>query len=347
MEANRFNHILLQQYLNGELDKKGMHELEKQALDDPFLADALDGYAKTPVPVAKELSLLQAQLAERIADQQERKSILSFSWQRLSVAAAACLLFVLSTVLLLMKTNKDQEQLASQPKEVEASLTPPDSILKSDNDTLASTGQQPNAEINAIVDPESLDTGPKPNRNRVVRQAAIAGGNQSEQGEVFEASSARLAEANDTFPKKEAFLAKSDSDTLSNLAKARTDQARQVLQTPVSVQKLNNYSLSEVELKGFNAGKAKLLNASYYPKGGWAEFDRYLKTNLNLQSRRIKAGTVILNFTVSAEGKPSNITVEKGLNRASNREAIRVLRSGPEWEVAKDSTARVTIQFEK
>jgi outer membrane biosynthesis protein TonB len=124
VETNKINHITIQQYLDGSLDEDKMHELERQALEDPFLADALEGYAHVNKPIGKHLSLLQAQLAERIAQQQETKNVLSFSWQRLSVAAAAGLLFVTATILFWIKATKTEEQLASQPKQVEVTLIP-------------------------------------------------------------------------------------------------------------------------------------------------------------------------------------------------------------------------------
>lgn len=128
METNKINYITIQQYLDGSLDKEAMHELEKQALEDPFLADAIEGYSHINKPATKHLSLLQTQLQERIAKQQENKNVFSFSWQRLSVAAAAGLLFVTASILFWIKGQKAEEQLASNPKQVEVSLTSKDSI---------------------------------------------------------------------------------------------------------------------------------------------------------------------------------------------------------------------------
>ena len=36
--------LQIRKYLNGELDAAAMHELERRALDDPFLADAIEGF---------------------------------------------------------------------------------------------------------------------------------------------------------------------------------------------------------------------------------------------------------------------------------------------------------------
>ena len=52
----------LQRYLKGELSPREMHALEKAALDDPFLSDALEGLA-TPHPET-DLSELKARLSK-------------------------------------------------------------------------------------------------------------------------------------------------------------------------------------------------------------------------------------------------------------------------------------------
>lgn len=128
METNRINYITIQQYLEGKLDKEAMHELERQSLEDPFLADALDGYAQINKPATKHLSLLQTQLEERIAQQQENKNVFNFSWQRLSIAATAGLLFIAASILFWIKGQKAEHQFTKQIKQVEVSLTPADSI---------------------------------------------------------------------------------------------------------------------------------------------------------------------------------------------------------------------------
>jgi hypothetical protein len=44
----------IQRYLSGKLSPGEMHEIEKAALLDPFLADALDGYSEAPLPLAAQ-----------------------------------------------------------------------------------------------------------------------------------------------------------------------------------------------------------------------------------------------------------------------------------------------------
>lgn len=44
----------IQRYLSGKLSPGEMHEIEKAALLDPFLADALEGYSEAPLPLAAQ-----------------------------------------------------------------------------------------------------------------------------------------------------------------------------------------------------------------------------------------------------------------------------------------------------
>lgn len=60
---------LIRKYLAGELDNKAMHALEKQALDDPFLADALDGFAEHKPDQRMNLSDLHKRLELRTQGQ--------------------------------------------------------------------------------------------------------------------------------------------------------------------------------------------------------------------------------------------------------------------------------------
>lgn len=55
----------IEKYHKGLLSRKEMHELEKAALEDPFLADALEGYAVAGVQAEADLAELRKRLAEK------------------------------------------------------------------------------------------------------------------------------------------------------------------------------------------------------------------------------------------------------------------------------------------
>ncbi|SFE72698.1 TonB family C-terminal domain-containing protein [Chitinophaga sp. CF118] len=79
---------LIRRYLAGELDDKAMHLLEKQALDDPFLAEALDGLAAYAPDQQTNLEDLNNRLEQRVARKQMRKLPVYYRW----TAAAIVLL---------------------------------------------------------------------------------------------------------------------------------------------------------------------------------------------------------------------------------------------------------------
>lgn len=130
MKTNYPDSLTIKQYLEGKLDPGLMHQLEKQALDDPFLWDALEGYS-TYADSAAELSILQRQLHERVVHLQENKKVFDLTWQRLSVAAAAAVLFITAGILFWMNGNTHTPENAPDPKQVEVTLSHPDSLLSS------------------------------------------------------------------------------------------------------------------------------------------------------------------------------------------------------------------------
>jgi TonB family protein len=84
---------LIRRYLAGELDNKAMHALEKQAMDDPFLAEALEGYAERKPDQRAHLADLNKRLEMRVRDREEKRGMvfnLNYRW----MAAAGVLLLV-------------------------------------------------------------------------------------------------------------------------------------------------------------------------------------------------------------------------------------------------------------
>jgi len=60
-----FTALDIEKYHKGLLSPKEMHDLEKATLDDPFLADALEGYTVSGVNVSADIADLKSRLAER------------------------------------------------------------------------------------------------------------------------------------------------------------------------------------------------------------------------------------------------------------------------------------------
>lgn len=383
METNKINYITIQQYLDGTLNKEAMHELEKQALDDPFLADAIDGYSAVNKPAAKQLSLLQSQLQDRIAHLQDDKNRFNFSWTRLSIAAAAALLFVTASMLFWIKTGSESEQLAQQPKQVEVNLMPQDSIAavissenaaqsatvvasaetapepkKVENEiaSLSPSKQQAGARLNATT-PLDKDLVNIPATETKQSFAMRAKASAVSTGSVPTVSGKVVSEAGVPIAGASVKLENSGTTGLTNLngefklndsvggdlqvASLGFDSKKVKAEsgTPVTIQlNENNAALNEVVV-GYGS---KAIKDSPEPAVGWVKYLEYLKENIAL-SGKMHSGEIIVTFNVGADNQLSNFKIEKGLDEASNQEAIRLIKNGPVWNLGKNSLARVVV----
>lgn len=96
----------IKKYLAGQLDARAMHQLERRALDDPFLADALEGYQGANKDQQHNLADLTARLHNRVQDNVKRM----IPWGPISIAAS--LLVVIGIGIWLMTRNSTTENRA-------------------------------------------------------------------------------------------------------------------------------------------------------------------------------------------------------------------------------------------
>lgn len=123
--GNYYDINSIQQYLAGNLSKKEMHQIELDALKDPMLQDAIDGFESSKTINIHELSILQQRLQKRITQQHEERNHFYFGRQRLAVASIAGLLFIVAGILFWM-INFPIKKSNQEPvlKEVSVHLQP-------------------------------------------------------------------------------------------------------------------------------------------------------------------------------------------------------------------------------
>jgi hypothetical protein len=143
-------------YWEGNMSAQEMHALEAAAMDDPFLADALEGYnAVQPATIPADVEELRARLTARTHDKKTvplRGS--NAKWWRV----AAVLIFLGGASLLAYKLllQPDQDKLAKQeaPAPAEAANTAP--VLPRDTITAGTAGNG-----QRIVLPDSTKRSPQ------------------------------------------------------------------------------------------------------------------------------------------------------------------------------------------
>lgn len=141
------------------LSAKEMHALEKAALDDPFLADALEGYATSGVNTPADIADLKNRLAKRIEKEKKVVPITSvkktpFSWWKVAamivvVAGAGLLVYQLSftnkknSIVQTDSNNKAEKEQASDS----GKATSPVFLNADTNASSVATDQQKKGEI--------------------------------------------------------------------------------------------------------------------------------------------------------------------------------------------------------
>lgn len=101
----------IERYHKNQMSPQEMHALEKAALDDPFLADAIEGYSQEAVNASGDISFLQDKLKHRIAG----ASVIELKSNRRTMlwkAAAAIIIIVGSGILI------NQFGIKERPKDV-------------------------------------------------------------------------------------------------------------------------------------------------------------------------------------------------------------------------------------
>ena len=151
----------IEKYLKGELTPSQMHALEKRALSDPFLADALEGAQQlSPEDLLKDLHQLQNDLNKRVNKKDDR------SWVWIGRIAAGLLLLAVSTFVVVFISNRTEkrETLAlNKPMETtppvsekeESMSTSTDSVLSLPEETLSDeVAKTENRAQNIVSEPQ-------------------------------------------------------------------------------------------------------------------------------------------------------------------------------------------------
>lgn len=102
----------INRYLSGKLSPSEMHELEKRALNDPFLADALEGAsAVSREDLQEDLVSIQASLNKRVQGNDQK--VVFWTWP-LRIAAGILVLISATVVIRTLTNNERSQELALQ-----------------------------------------------------------------------------------------------------------------------------------------------------------------------------------------------------------------------------------------
>jgi CarboxypepD_reg-like domain/Gram-negative bacterial TonB protein C-terminal len=118
----------IEKYWKGELSPVEMHDMEKAALEDPFLADAMEGYegrnlelgtGSSKSTIQADIAALESRLAARVA---EKKVVVagSFNWWKV----AAAVIVLIGGVWVYTSLNNKTKEISIAKKEAVKNIQP-------------------------------------------------------------------------------------------------------------------------------------------------------------------------------------------------------------------------------
>ena len=329
-----------QRYHSGTMPADEMHALEKASLDDPFLADALEGYTNT-TNFDNDIEELKKRLDQK-RNTKKVFTITSFTlnrWWRI----AALFIIVGFIFYTLNYKNKDRSVAINEIQKLPKNA---DSFSKQNNKATKDTD---NAKMETTILSNDANT---------ARQDSTAF--QTQQGRIFEKKMKQNKEAviSNSPPQPQndfAYnnVAKADKKVSSNKPSAEIQLDSSRFASP----QIKSKPLDEVVVTGYGTERKKDITGSVSSMAtkeinqstdNNAAFHQYLKDSTHTvfdHDNKQLSGEVMLSFKVSRKGHPQDISVVQSTCTPCEAEAIHLLKNGPAWKKTSSRLRSVLIKF--
>ncbi len=372
----KYNAIDLARYHSGAMSPEEMHALEKAALEDPFLADALDGYV-----YSKDAEAELKQIRIRLEEKRNQKKVFTISslssgtWWKI---AAMFILFAGVGYFFYATNSKKGTSLEVKNDATKKQNTASVSAAKGDTtatkDNLAfekpPSGKNENSTAKLPApNTKSIEASPLrktlPEEIRTEKEKNTSDEHLADKKENTITMNSDKAIPSNIIVKdsgEKSFFPSSDTTALvaaspgmynrdnDNTAAMNKKNAtlNEVVITGYGTQRKKDMTGSVTEALQGKVSGVQISTASPYPKDGKEKFDQYIKDNavpvFDSTGERITSN-ILLSFTLNKKRKPAHIKVLESSCRACEKEAIRLLEDGPDWIGKRGDSATARIQF--
>ena len=349
----------INRYVSGGMSAAEMHDIERSALQDPFLADAIEGYrdadGQQSLQHLNEITaVIQAEKAEPkvVAMPQKR----SYAW-----LAAASLIAVAGISVFLL--------YPSSHKQLSAPLAQNKVKTEEQRDTVSYFKNEPVSPLQdlQLTTPESTSL---PKQKTTTSQYHKVEKKETPPPDLAASQARPEAKATTTTPATDdAYKTEKDDkatamsvapspvrmDTLNEeviVAKPLDRKARALPGNTWTTDKGKPFILSEVE--EFHVGrmnKKQTDTSAVKPEGGWQSFQEYLFSRLSKKDTADFAstarfdGNLELEFSVTKKGIPYNIKVLNAQDSTTAKTAAAAVEQGPKWITAGKKEKRLNIRY--
>ena len=340
-ETQTYNHNDIQRYLQHKMTPQEMHDFEKTLMNDPFLADALDGFLSADANLAEKHLY---EIESRLAGQKEKAKVVAMPLQKKAWWKVAAVVFFAAAggaffYSLMIKSGNDIN-VARQETTAKAAekKTIPDSI---------GPVEKPLAQVDIL--PKKI-----PFKKRTTPIIAEA----KESPMAMQSMKADSLQANAAAKKEEDVALLNRSNAVSRLAAPRASMdtqqemaAGKMAASPSQPPHEFDGKVSDEKAVATSLRpRLKDNEAEATPEGGWKYFENYVmgqvdsfKTNVG---NKYSNQEVELEFSIDNNGRPANIILSSKADKIIAEKAIEILKSGPNWKInKKDKTVKLVIPF--
>ena len=350
----------IRDYLEGKLSPAERYAIEKAAIDDPLLSDAIEGMelsAQQNIAFESDTEELKKRLQERIR-QQEKNRILPFilKWR---VAASVLLLAgagILSYFFLIRKpdTNRNISLVQAPPAAMDTvSQTGRAKIPKPITDTVSVAANDRSIPSRSLSKTERATDEKKKSKN----EPEESGPSPVKVAPNPESSSVAAVEPEEfstSIPvdKNKAASHPAPVAVLQGKASGLTIRERGD----------SDDSLADVVVVGYGARKREVILEEVTtspaqkkavvqkaePVSGWPAYNAYINKNKKINSAdSLLKGVEIVSFLINQKGELSSFKIEKSISPAHDAKVIRLIKEGSAWKLlrGKKHRYRLTVDF--
>jgi len=306
-------------YIRGDRRGRTANRLERQALGDPLLAEALEGFEAIPGPHAEAIARLHTAVRDRAAAHSQRRSLARLRTVRRWTAVAAAVALMLTVgglwrVVLLRQSMSESELVAEIVEEEMIEITRED---------IAPTPVQDQ--------PEAPAPAPQPQQQQVQVVADII--NVVSEDQRIESS----LTFNDIMEDSELVFTPATPNLVEEPV---VDEQAPVLEEVVVVgygmtrQGAARTERADTAAAGEDAPFMTVSNPPKFQGGDLNDFRNWVQARLvypTVAQENGIQGRVTLQFVVERDGRVSNIQVLGAPDRSLGEEALRVVATSPRW----------------
>ena len=347
-------------YLEGKMSPAQMHALEKAALSDPFLADALEGMEMhgNTEKFNAQVEDLRAKLAARAKTSRVVTAPVKNLWWKI----AAVLMIMITGVAVIIFTGEKNKtarnELAKTEDKPNIDTTKKvDKVHGKEPEEVSKTENKVDRKPESYTNAESRKNQPVTNLKKSVaaevdsEQKPAAAKNEEEIAATSMPSADIASETDSATPQE-----KISQPSPRNQAKAAQQIEGRAAGIDASRAETNDTVFDEVIVVGYGNtrkknNRSKTLAAGraerrVIPGNGWDEFERYIEDSTQINTAdSVFTGEEHLSFTIGDDGLPESIKILRSVSPSHDQEAIRLLQNGPAWKITNGKSREIRLKI--